>query len=106
MLCHAAQKKLRPRQADFVTAYLNSKLEDKEAVYINLPEGFIERIKETKQKTYSKDIARLIIENPEGFVIKLDKTRYGLKQESWGWYTTMTHGSLTTDTELAMLILV
>lgn len=41
VLHHAAQRKIRPRQAGFVTAYLNSKLEDEEAVYISLPEGFV-----------------------------------------------------------------
>ena len=58
VLHNAAQQNIKPRQADFVTAYLTSKLEDNKAVYIRLPEGFVECLRETKQELYTKEVAR------------------------------------------------
>lgn len=110
VLNHAIQRGIQPRQADFVTAYLNSKLENEEAVYISLPDGFVEWVRETKQETYTKELARSLIEEPEGFVIKLKKTLYGLKQAARGWYTTMTNwfiknGYRISDADPCLLIL-
>ena len=42
------------RQADFVTAYLNAKLEEDEIVYMSIPEGFKEWLIETKPETLRK----------------------------------------------------
>lgn len=109
VLNHATQRKIKPQQADFVTAYLNSKLEEEEAVYISLPDGFVEWLQETKQETYTNDLSRALIKNPDGFVIKLKKTLYGLKQAARGWYTTMTdwfikHGYWISDADPCLLI--
>jgi len=41
VLYHAAQRKIKPRQADFVTAYLNSKTKELSRALIDEPEGFV-----------------------------------------------------------------
>ena len=51
VLNHAAKINVKPKQADFVTAYLNAKLEEDKAVYISLPKGFDKWLRETKQET-------------------------------------------------------
>ena len=110
VLNHAAKINIKPRQADFVTAYLNAKLEDNEAVYVSLPKGFDEWLKETKQETYNHKLARELIEHLERFIIKLKKTLYGLKQAAREWYTTMTNwfiknGYRISDADPCLMIL-
>jgi len=82
LLYYATQKKIIPRQTDFVTAYLNSK---------------------------TKELARALINEPGNFVIKLKKTLYGLKQAARGWYTTMSdwfigHGYRISDADPCLFI--
>ncbi|MBW0557458.1 hypothetical protein O181_097173, partial [Austropuccinia psidii MF-1] len=89
LLSHAAITNQKVRQADFVTAYLNSKLPEDESVYIELPDGFVEWLKETKPTTYIEDIGIQLINNPKTFVIKLKKALYGLKQAARSWYETL-----------------
>lgn len=74
---YTAKKGIKPRQTDFVTAYLNSILGEEEAVYISIPEGFIEWISETKQETYNLELVRELIESPEAFVRKLGRNCMG-----------------------------
>lgn len=82
LLNYATQIGIKPRQSDFVTAYLNSE---------------------------TLDTARGVIEKPEDFVIKLRKILYGLKQAARGWYNTMTawfikHGYRISDADPCLFI--
>lgn len=79
ILCHTTQKKIKSRQDDFVTAYLNLKSEDEEAVYISLPEVSLECLQESKKESYTNELAKGLMKEPEGYVIKLKKTLYVLK---------------------------
>ena len=60
-------------QMDVATAYLNSKLPDKEVLFMEMPQG-------TK--------------NPPGTVCRLNKTLYGLKQSGRYWNITITDAIL------------
>ncbi|MBW0463527.1 hypothetical protein O181_003242 [Austropuccinia psidii MF-1] len=88
LLSHAAIKNQKVRQAHFVTAYLDSKLPEDEAVYSELPDVFLDWLKETKPKTYNEDIGVELVSNPKNGVIKLKKALYGLKQAARSWYET------------------
>jgi hypothetical protein len=58
ILNYATQKNIKPRQAEFVTAYLNSKLEEDKAIYNSIPKSFVEWISKTKQEAYNLELAR------------------------------------------------
>lgn len=54
LLDYTIQLGTKPHQTDSVTTYLNPELEENKAVYISIPKGFIDRLSETKQETYSE----------------------------------------------------
>ncbi|MBW0474505.1 hypothetical protein O181_014220 [Austropuccinia psidii MF-1] len=88
LLSHATLTNQKVRQANFVTAYLNSKLPEDGSAYIELPDVFVDWLKETKPTTYIEDIGIKLVNNPKPFVIKLKKALYGLKQAAGSWYET------------------
>ncbi|MBW0553756.1 hypothetical protein O181_093471 [Austropuccinia psidii MF-1] len=73
LLSHTAITKQKVRQAHLVTAYLNSKLPKDESFYIELPDGFVYWLKETKPTTYIEEIEIELINNPKTFVRKIKK---------------------------------
>lgn len=77
ILNYSVQLGIRPRQADFLTAYLNSELHEEEAVYICIPDGFTAWLSDTKQETYTLENSREVIDHVEQFVINLKKSLYG-----------------------------
>ncbi|MBW0500318.1 hypothetical protein O181_040033 [Austropuccinia psidii MF-1] len=89
IICYSAQKGQKIRQADFVTAYFNSKLGEDRTVYTTLPEGFIEWVKEDKPKFYEDRRFKRVVKDPYKFVLKMNKSLYGLEEAAIIWYQTL-----------------
>ncbi|MBW0540242.1 hypothetical protein O181_079957 [Austropuccinia psidii MF-1] len=89
LISHSAQTEQQIRQADGVTAYLNSELSEEESVFSSPPEGFCEWIRESEPETYEEKRTKDFMNNPTEYVLKLKESLYGSKQAARRWYQTL-----------------
>ena len=105
----AAVEDLEISQADFVTAFLNSSLGVNEMVYIRLPDGFVDWVKQLPQDAPLRAWLVKMIEDPSKCFMKLRKSVYGLKQASCSWYLTvkawfLAHGFIASDADACLFV--
>lgn len=105
----AAVEDLEISQVDSVTAFLNSPLGAGETVFIRIPDGFVDWVKQLPLDSPLRDWLSLLIDHPEKVFLKLRKSVYGLKQASRSWYLTvkawfMEHGFDVSDTDACLFV--
>lgn len=105
----AASEDLEISQADFVTAFLNSSLGSNETVYVQLPDGFVDWLKQLPDDSPLSSWLSRIINEPGKHFLRLRKSVYGLKQASRSWYLTvkawfLTKGFVASDADACLFV--
>lgn len=109
LFAFAAAEDLDIHQADFVTAFLNSPLGDGEMVYVKIPDGFVDWLKELPDDSPLRAWIPKLIEDASRHYLKLKRSLYGLKQASRSWYLTikswyLKHGFRVSEADACLFV--